>query len=180
MLLSPVTGAGYATDSASCSRNAALYIKLQMRRAVTISVNTATVLNEGGLDIPTAIKDRIGDVMDVTNPIDYVKAVFTGGQLTGPNGQLQQISGIGSYSELLPNFDSSEPPATNGADVEGNLVLLPSNSQSMIFIVTFADVSGSSFFVAALAWGELSIRGEGLILSVQLISTGQFMEVWTR
>ena len=125
ILLSPVTGAGYAFDSASCSPEAIQYINLQMRRAVTISVNTVTVLNQGGLRVPTAIMDRIGDLMGVNNPIGYIKAVLTGGQMPGTNGRLQQISGIASYTQLLPNFDSSAPPATNGADAQGNLVLIP-------------------------------------------------------
>ncbi|KAL9067455.1 MAG: hypothetical protein Q9161_006887 [Pseudevernia consocians] len=112
----------------SCSRDAIQYLNLQMRRAVTISANTVKVLNDNPLHLPSDISDRIGNVMDVVDPVSSLQAVFAGGQVAGPNGQLQQISGIASYTQLLANFDSSAPPADNGADVQGNVVLLLANS----------------------------------------------------
>ena len=128
ILLSPVAGNGYAFDSVSCSPEAIQFLNLQMRRAVTISANTVKVLNDNPLRLSSHISDRIGNVMDVVNPVSSLQAVFAGGQVAGPNGQLQQISGIASYTQLLANFDSSAPPAGNGADVQGNVVLLLANS----------------------------------------------------
>ena len=128
ILLSPVTGNGYAFDSASCSPYAIQYVNLQMRRAVRISANTANYLTDDPYFNPSAVMDLIGDVMDVVDPISSIQAVFTGGQVAGPNGQLQQISGIASYTQLLANFDSSAPAVDNGADVQGNVVLLLANS----------------------------------------------------
>ena len=126
ILLSPVTAAGYAFDSVSCSSDAIHYLNLQMRRAVTISANTAAALNER--QIQSAITGRIGNVMDLYSPMSTIQAVFTGGKVASPNGQLQTILGIASYTQLLANFDSSVPPVDNGADAQGNVVLLPANS----------------------------------------------------
>lgn len=123
ILLSPVTGTGYAFDTASCSPAAIQFLGLTVRRAVTISANTVTVLTGDALRGPSSdIMASINDVMDVTNPVNYIQAVFTGGQVTLPNGQSQQISGIASYTDSLPNFDSSQSPADNGADAQGNVL----------------------------------------------------------
>lgn len=117
IILNPVTGLGYAFDSASCSLDAIQYLNIQMRRATRISANTVTVLNQGGLHVPSAITDRIGNLMAVDDPVSYIKAVLNAGILAGSNGQSQQISGVASYNSLLPNFDSSQGVVEQGADL---------------------------------------------------------------
>ena len=125
ILLSPVTGYGYAFDTASCSPQAIAFLTIQIKRAVTTGVNTANVLNQGQL--PDDINDPIVFMMNDDESFNSLISVFIGGQVSNINGQpgqVQQVEGIGSYTQVLPSFDSSDPTATIAADTPGNLVLI--------------------------------------------------------
>lgn len=78
-------------------------------------------------EVPDDITDPIGFMMNEGEPITDLRAVFVGGQVSNRNGngQVQQIPGIASYTQVLQSFDSTDPSANNPADTPGNLVLVP-------------------------------------------------------
>ena len=66
--------------------------------------------------------------------------------------EVQSILGIASYTEELPNFDSSEPPENNEQDIQGNLVSVLVVSSRTVFATQDANSSNSSYFVTTDAW----------------------------
>lgn len=123
ILLSPVTGSGYAFDTGTCSEASIEFLTIQIKRAVSIAVNTANILNQD--EVPQDITLPIVHMMNEAEPISYIRAVFTGGQVSRQNGQVQQISGIASYTRVLPRFNSKNRGETYPADTQGNMVLVP-------------------------------------------------------
>ena len=127
ILMSPVAALGYAFDTESCSPEAIEFLDHELKRAITIARNSARVLGQRTIPIPSRLYEPItylfGDVNNWTTIRKSVRAVFEGGTVQNARGS-QIISGITSYGLLtLPNFNSTMN-ARPLEDREGNLVLV--------------------------------------------------------
>ena len=123
-----------------------------------IARNTAGFLDQA--IVPDDIEAPLNNVMRMINFLDMepaylsIRRIFTGGQVFLPNSaaQLQDISGIASYTEELPNFDSRESPADNAADTQGNLASVPVVSWRTVLAIQDTNAENSLSFVTTNTW----------------------------
>lgn len=123
-LLSPVTGFGFAFDTASFSPQAIAFLTVQFQGTVFTCVNGVIVL--GQEQVSNDITDPIGFTMNELELIIDLRVVFIGEQVSNrnENRQVQQILGISNYTQVLLSSDLTDSTANNSADTASNLILI--------------------------------------------------------
>ena len=181
VLLGPVVGGGFAFDSASCDASTIEFLTFEMRRAVTIAHNSGRYLTRGPLEtLPVDVSGPLKLIMDPferfipqNHQADMAKAVFSGGELwhSDPMAPRQYVPGIESYSQTLPNFDSSNNQASNPADETGNVVISAADPEGAILAFPHTLILDSSFSATTIVsdrqdWIKPRINSKRLIVMV--------------
>lgn len=129
VLLSPVTGQGFAFDSSSCSLEAMSYLRDKFQRAARISENSGNVLDFPGPRgdytwIAQSLMDPLRHILGGVTPaiaVEVLRGVFT--KWSNPDLWLDTRVGIASYWNYLGVFDSRATPRPSRVDRQGNLVI---------------------------------------------------------
>ncbi|CAF9923492.1 hypothetical protein IMSHALPRED_005942 [Imshaugia aleurites] len=129
VLLSPVTGQGFAFDSSSCSLEAMSYLRDKFQRAARISENSGNVLDFPGPRgdytwIAQSLMDPLRHILGGVTPaiaVEVLRGVFT--KWSNPDLWLDTRVGIASYWNYLGVFDSRATPRPSRVDRQGNLLV---------------------------------------------------------